>query len=227
MFDWTKFTTDPCDQKVQIEMHRYLLSIRCVEYIDYMRWLLKKVQGKSCLDIGAVEHNLSYTQMPSWKHKDLAKVTSKLVGVDILEEYAQILNQQGFDIRVHDATSEDYLGEKYDVVVLGDVIEHVDNPVNLIRFAMRHLNQEGEVIVKTPNVYYIDNIIRFVKNRNYPNFEHIAWFSPSMALEIARRVDCQLKSYVVFPKKRPWPYIFPKSDVFTRDYVFIFNHPSR
>jgi len=224
MFDWKKYTTDPCDQEVQNDLNSYLFSIRCIVHIDYMAWLLNKVKGKSCLDIGAIEHNLSYTQMPSWKHKQLSEVTEKLVGVDILEEYVQALNQQGFDIRVHDATSEEFLGEKFDTVVLGDVIEHVDNPVNLVRFAIRHLNQGGEVIVKTPNVYYIDNILRFVKNRNYPNFEHIAWFTPSMALEIARRADCQLKNYIVYPKKRPWPYIFPKSDLFTRDYVFIFNH---
>ena len=224
MFDWTKHTTDPCDHKVQVDLNRYLRDIRRIEYVPYESWLLKKVEEKTCLDVGAVEHDLSYTKMPSWKHKLLADVTKKLVGVDILEEYAHKLNKEGYDIRIVDATSENYLGEKFEIVVLGDVIEHVDNPINLIRFAKRHLNQGGNIIVKTPNVYYIDNIIRFIKNRNYPNFEHIAWFTPSMALEIGRRADCQLDSYIVFPKKRPWPYLFPRSDLFTRDYVFIFSH---
>ena len=224
MFDWTKFTTDHCDHVVEKEMMKYLKGIRHIERKEYIDWLLKMVHGKSWLDIGAVEHDLSYVEKPSWKHKLLVEQASKVVGVDILEEYANILNERGYDIRICDATSEHNLGEKFDTVVIGDVIEHVNNPVDLIRFSMRHLKAEGVVIVKTPNVYYIDNIRRFISNKFYTNFEHTAWFTPTMALEIARRAGCNLQSYIVFPKKRPWPYIFPKSDLFTRDYVYMFNH---
>lgn len=133
------------------------------------------------------------------------------------------MNERGYDIRVCDATSETDPGKTFDVVVLGDVIEHVSNPVKLIEFAIRHLEPGGEAIVKTPDACYIDNIMSFIKNRVCVNFEHMAWFTPPMALEIARRANCVLKAYVVFPRKRPWPSIFPRSDLFTRDYMFVFT----
>jgi len=221
--DWTKLTKDPCDVDVQLKMHKHLQGIREIQRIDYMSWLLANVRSKSCLDIGAIEHDLSYTEKPSWKFKQLMNVTSKLVGVDILEKETNILRQKGFDIRVCDATSDVFLGEKFEVVVLGDVIEHVSNPINLIKFAIRHLAENGSVIVKTPNVYYIDNVIKYFRNKDFVNFEHIAWFTPTMALEIARRAGCNLKSYIIFPRKRPWSRIFSSSDIFTRDYVFIFS----
>ncbi|VAW97660.1 hypothetical protein MNBD_GAMMA21-2170 [hydrothermal vent metagenome] len=222
--DWTKLSIDPCDPDIQKRMQVFLQSIRSIEKIDYMEWLLGKVKGTTCLDIGAVEHDLSYTEKPSWKHKRLKDVCSNLTGVDILEEPAVELNKRGYDIRICDATSEEYLGSKYDFVVLGDVLEHVENPVNLLRFSIRHLKENGQVIAKTPNPYYVDNIRNFARSKSFVNFEHIAWYTPTMALEIARRAECRLSAYVVFPRKRPWPSIFPKSDIFTRDFVYIFSH---
>jgi 2-polyprenyl-3-methyl-5-hydroxy-6-metoxy-1,4-benzoquinol methylase len=221
--DWTKYTTDPCDTNTQKKVHDYLDNIRVIAKNDDLSWVLSRIEGKNCLDIGCIEHDLSYTEKPSWKHKQFVDVASRVVGVDILEDYAEVLNQRGYDIRVCDATSDEYLGEKFDAVVLGDVIEHVENPVNLIRFALRHLNDNGEIIVKTPNPYYIDNITKFAKNRHFVNFEHIAWYTPTMALEIARRSGCKLAAYVVFPRKRPWPAIFPKTDILTRDFVYIYT----
>lgn len=221
--DWTKLTTDPCDATVQGQMTRYLQSIRVVEKRDYMPWLLNRVRGRTCLDIGAVEHDLSYTEKPSWKHKQLKEVCTELAGVDILEEPVRVLNERGYNIHVCDATSDVYLGEKFDFVVLGDVIEHVSSPINLVRFAARHLNDGGLIIAKTPNPYYVDNILSFAKNKVFVNFEHLAWFTPTMALEIGRRTDCPLTNYVVFPRKRPWSRIFSKSDLFTRDFVYIFS----
>jgi len=221
--DWTRYTTDPCDKATQIRIHEYLASIRVISDTDDVSWILREARGKSVIDIGCVEHDLSYTDRPSWKHRKIVDVASRVVGVDILEEFAMELNRRGYDIRVCDATSDEYLGEQFDVAVLGDVIEHVENPVNLIRFAMRHLKDGGKAIVKTPNPYYIDNVIKFAKGKDFVNFEHIAWYTPTMALELARRTGCELTAYVVFPRKRPWCRIFSNSDIFTRDFLYVFT----
>lgn len=221
--DWTSFTTDPCDADTQLKIHAYLADIRVIAGKDDVSWLINQVSGKSCLDIGCIEHDLSYTERPSWKHKKIVEAASHVVGVDILEEYAKTLNERGYDIRVCDATSDIYLGEKFDAVVMGDVIEHVENPVKLLRFAIRHLNEGGKVYTKTPNPYYIDNILKFAKSKDFVNFEHIAWYTPTMALELARRAECKLSAYVVFPRKRPWSKIFSKTDIFTRDFLYVFS----
>ena len=221
--DWTNYTTDPCDAETQLKIHDYLSGIRQTAGKDDVSWLLQQVAGKRCLDIGCVEHDLSYTDRPSWKHKKIVDAASYVVGVDILEEYAKILTERGYDIRACDATSDEYLGEKFDIVVMGDVIEHVENPVNLLRFAVRHLEDGGKIVAKTPNPYYIDNIIKFAKGKDFVNFEHIAWYTPTMALELARRAGCRLTSYVVFQRKRPWSKIFSRTDIFTRDFMYVFT----
>ncbi len=224
--DWTEQTTDPTDNEMLQRMLEYLQSIRKTASPDYMTWLLQQVSNKSCLDIGAIEHDLSFTERPTWKHKLVSDASSRTVGIDILEDYVEILRQRGYDIRLFDATSDEFIGETFDVVIIGDVIEHVDNPVKLIRFSLRHLNQGGMIIAKTPNPFFYDHIKKYLKNRAFINADHMAWFSPSMALEIARRADCSLDSYLIFPEsEKPLLKILLKNpDLFSRDLVYVFKH---
>jgi len=224
--DWTTLTTDPTNDEMQKQMLAYLLSLRKVETSQYIDWLLQQVADKSCLDIGAIEHDLSFTEYPTWKHKLVSQAASHTVGIDILDEYVEVIKQRGFDVRVCDATSDTFLGEKFDVVIIGDVIEHVENPINLVRFAIRHLNEGGRVIAKTPNPYYIDHIKKYLKNKAFVNADHIAWFTPTMALEIARRAGCSLDSYTIFPesKKGILKKLFKNTDVFSRDFAYMFKH---
>jgi 2-polyprenyl-3-methyl-5-hydroxy-6-metoxy-1,4-benzoquinol methylase len=223
--DWTKTSTDPNNIKAMQAVHQHLLNIRVVKEFIYLDWLIDKVREKKCLDIGAIEHDLSYTEKETWKHKRLVESASKVVGVDIIKEYVQVLNDRGYDIRLCDATSDVFIGEKFDIVIIGDVLEHVSNPVNLLQFALRHLNKNGEIIIKTPNPHYKGHIKSFIKNRYYINLEHMAWYSPAQMLEVGRRANCVLKTYLVkSPLKKPWYSRFVNPEFFSQDYVYIFTH---
>lgn len=228
MLDWTTISSDPNNSDARRQVHHYLQKIRCLESRDNdnMTWLLERVTGKSCLDIGAVGHVLEKTEKPEWKHKRIAERASKAVGLDIVEEYVSVLKQRGYDIRICDATSQEDLGEKFDVVILGDVIEHVENPLDLIRFSLRHLEKGGEIVASTPNPYYYDRIRNMRKQRPFVNLDHITWFTPTMALEIARRIGCCLKSYVVNDYEQPWHAKYRNPEFYSRYYVYVFTHDS-
>ena len=224
--DWTGKTTDPTNCEMLDQMQAHLNSIRNTANKPYIEWLLQQAADKSCLDIGAIEHDLSFTELPTWKHKLVAQTSSHVVGIDILEEYIEVLRQRGFDIRFCDATSDTFLGETFDIVIIGDVIEHVDNPVSLIRFSLRHLNQDGFIIVKTPNPYFFDHIKKYLKGKSFVNAEHIAWFTPTMALEIARRAGCTLDSYSIFPEsgRSILKGLLKNKELFSRDFAYVFKH---
>ncbi|HKO62704.1 MAG TPA: methyltransferase domain-containing protein [Pyrinomonadaceae bacterium] len=50
-------------------------------------------------------------------------------------------------------TSVSEVAEKFDVVILSEVLEHVDDPGGLLKAGVRVLNPKGLVIVTTPNGY--------------------------------------------------------------------------
>lgn len=223
--DWTKISTDPNNTEAMQAVKNHLLGLRETRTSSYLDWLVDRVKGKSCLDIGSVEHDMSYVEKDTWKHKKLVQSASRVVGIDIIEDYVQQLRERGYDIRLCDATSDNYIGEKFDFVVIGDVLEHVTNPGDLLEFALRHLNEGGEIIVKTPNPHYKWCVKCFIKNKSHINLEHVAWYSPSQALELSRRTGCALKSYLIeFSDKKPWYWRFVNPEFFSRDYVYIFSH---
>ncbi|NDF71328.1 MAG: methyltransferase domain-containing protein, partial [Betaproteobacteria bacterium] len=80
-------------------------------------------------------------------------VASKVVAVDLDQENCDRLNALGFDFRCIDATSEAYLGERFDCIFAGDVIEHVNDPVAFLVFAKRHLKESGSLLLTTPNPF--------------------------------------------------------------------------
>jgi SAM-dependent methyltransferase len=106
------------------------------------------------------------------------------------------LNQRGFDVRCVDATSEADLGERFDLVFIGDVIEHVDNPSALLRFAKRHQAPGGRNLAATPNPFSRKFFRQFRREGvMVVNLDHLAWFTPTQAFELARRNGLALTAY--------------------------------
>jgi len=74
--------------------------------------------------------------------------------------------------------------KKYDVVVLTEVIEHVEDPLALLRSIGKSLNPGGEIILTTPNkdCYSADD----VWNTDLPPV-HLWWFSHDSLTELVAR----------------------------------------
>ena len=163
--------------------------------------------------------------------------TENTVGIDIIESAVNSLRKRGHDVRLCDATSDVDLEERFERVVIGDVIEHVDNPVALLRFAARHLEDGGSIMCTTPNPFYIGNILQTIRDGTYiANAEHITWITPSMGLELAYRSGLSLHSYWhasgeghTFFRKILISFLkmtnLVKSELFARSFVYIFEKP--
>ncbi|MBP9049969.1 MAG: methyltransferase domain-containing protein [Alphaproteobacteria bacterium] len=208
--DWTKRTHDPLNEEVRADVIDYLLAARTplpknfhhIGYDDYEGFLMDSVAGKTVLDIGICEHTQERMDSPKWKHRMIKNCAAHVTGVDIIEDLVTRLKSEGYDARLCDATSETDLGERYDVVHVGDVIEHVDSPVNLLKFAARHLKPDGKIIARTPNPYCYSYIWGMLKNgTDKSNLEHMFYVCPTHALEIGRRAGLKLNKYYVENKQ--------------------------
>ena len=193
---WREVSHDPNDRRVQ----RYLRETLRARYkgrIPSTHAFLKEfVRDAVTLDVGVVAHDIERTTSPMWKHNMIRSTAKRAVGVDIIEEAVAQLVERGFDVRCIDATSETDLGERFERVVIGDVIEHVDNPVKLLQFAQRHLAADGRILCTTPNPFFVATLVRSVRDGTFiPNAEHVSWVSPTMALELAHRAGLELDSY--------------------------------
>ncbi|HEX6689984.1 MAG TPA: class I SAM-dependent methyltransferase [Burkholderiales bacterium] len=195
--DWTKLSDDPNNAAAKRAVHAYLLSVRQVHTsMRLLEFIETLVKGKSVLDIGVAEHSLRYVDRPEWRHGRIARLARRCVGVDILEDLVRELNQRGFNVVCVDATSEKDIGERFEVAFIGDGLEHVNDPTRLLRFAARHLAPGGRIFASTPNPFSRKWYKRFRGDGTaIANLDHVAWITPTQAMEIARRAGIRLAAY--------------------------------
>jgi 2-polyprenyl-3-methyl-5-hydroxy-6-metoxy-1,4-benzoquinol methylase len=195
--DWTTVSDDPNNREAKAAVRAWLKTAQRVHTDnDLLGHIEGLVRGKRVLDIGVVSHSARYFDLPDWRHGRIHKAAAYCVGIDILEPLVQELNARGFNVRCVDATSEADLGERFDVVFIGDVVEHVDNAVLLLKFAARHLAPGGSLYVTTPNPFSRKFFRQFKREGvMVVNLDHVAWITPTLAMELARRAGIALAAY--------------------------------
>ena len=144
MMDWTVISCDPNDKTAKSAVSEHLAALRIFhlncEMIDVV---LNSARGKRVLDVGVAAHTRRYIDSPEWRHRKIRDVAGYILGIDILGDLVEALRSEGFNVRTVDATSNVDLEERFDLIYIGDVIEHVDNPVDLLKFACKHLIDGG------------------------------------------------------------------------------------
>lgn len=195
--DWTSVSDDPNSSAAKASVRDWLARARQLHLeVDVLGFVEAQVRGKRVLDVGVVSHSARYFEQPGWRHGRISRAAAYCLGVDILALLVAELNQRGFNVRCVDATSDADLGERFEVVFAGDVIEHVDNAVALLRFAARHLAPGARVYVTTPNPFSRKFFRQFRRERGMvTNLDHVAWISPTMAMELGRRAGLRLEAY--------------------------------
>ena len=233
MFNWRKHTEDPMDPQVAKNYRNHLLSIREFKIINRDDYLLDECKGKDVLDIGPCEHTEEYINHENWFFRKEAELAKHLVGVDINQKLCKYAQNLGFDIRHTDACSEEFLGQKFDLILACDVIEHVSNIGGLLRFIKNHLTNDGKAIVTTPNPFFYGYFFDVLKKgTSVPNFEHACWISPTCMNELAIREDLNLNQ-ITFPiqpssGRKLVVNVFPQGrkfmEVLSREYFFELTH---
>ena len=205
MVDWTQLTDDPNNPAAKEAVRRYLRSVRQVHLdIDLIEFIESFANGRSVLDIGVVSHSARYFDHPGWRHGRIARLAKRCLGVDIIEPLVKELNARGYNVVCADATSDQDLGERFELVFLGDILEHVNDPSRLLRFAARHLAPEGRVVASTPNPFSRKFYRRFrAEGTPIVNLDHVCWITPTNALEIGRRAGLRLVAYHMVKRFSP------------------------
>lgn len=194
---WTALAANPTDP-VALEHRRQRVkrcaAARLIE--DRIAYLCSLATGKRVLDVGVVDHTLRDPRDPSWLHGRLRHVAARCVGVDVLAPDIAWLRARGFDVRCHDLT-QGPLEEHFDLIVMGEVLEHVESPAALLRSAALMLEEDGTLVVTAPNPWYAGTILHSVRRSTLyvDNVDHCAWFDPCTMCELGDRAGLQLYRY--------------------------------
>lgn len=121
-----------------------------MRYKDKADWIVTFIKSKKVLDLGCVEHDLASTKKPNWLYGIINKHAKNVLGVDYLEEDILARKGQGYNVVCANVETME-LGDQFEVVVAGDLIEHLSNPGEFMKRVYEHLAPGGLFLLTTPN----------------------------------------------------------------------------
>jgi 2-polyprenyl-3-methyl-5-hydroxy-6-metoxy-1,4-benzoquinol methylase len=162
-----------------------------LEKIDYddakISFFLPLIRNKKVLDIGVVQHDLSKYNDPKWLHRAICRHSNHAVGIDIDQNGVQFLIDKGYNVIPADAQNFD-LNEKFDVVIAGDLLEHLSNTGGFIDSVKRHLKPHGLLAVSTPNPFWWKTLLKVVLIGDpVPHPQHTCWFCEKTIVQLLER----------------------------------------
>ena len=163
-----------------------LEHLKVARPVDRVAHISAVCQKKRVLDLGALDET-AYEQKTAggaWLHEEIAKVADSVVGIDCspaipdgglitapnaailrgdVQELGRVLAQSNF---------------RPDVVVAGEFIEHLENPLDFLR-SLRNIGvlKGATLLLSTPNATAIHNCLIALANRESTHPDHLCILS--------------------------------------------------
>jgi len=115
-------------------------------------------------------------------------------GLDISDFACSEVKQKGFNAQRGSLEKTDFPDGFFDAVVVNDLLEHVERPVQALTEAGRILSDRGVALITTPNV---KSILRRVSGSRWVSFklpEHVGYFSRQTLLSSISQAGLEVLS---------------------------------
>jgi methionine biosynthesis protein MetW len=154
-------------------------------------------------------------------------------GVDIDKDQVSELVKLGIKAKQADLNKNElpFKNEKFDFVLLLDILEHVVNPQKLLLDAGKKLNKEGKLIISLPNDYHLLNKVRFMSNRHltqdpFAPYGHLHYFPIKSGEKFLKSNSFEVlnTTYLSPIKAKFLTFLFPQA--FVRDVLYVLKQKS-
>jgi hypothetical protein len=150
-------------------------------------FLTDMARGRKVVHLGCLDHQpliADKIARKQWLHKELTDVSTACIGVDIDDEALHYVQQTfGYNnIVLGNFTTdrfEQISSSRWDYAILGELLEHIDNPVQFLS-AIR-ANYAGtieRIVVTVPNAWTQITMKMAQSSIEMINSDHRYWFTP-------------------------------------------------
>ncbi|MGE0877280.1 MAG: class I SAM-dependent methyltransferase [Acidimicrobiia bacterium] len=167
------------------------------ETVSKRDFILRECRGRRVLDIGCIDHSAATAVAlgERWLHHEITAQAESVVGIDYLAADAEALRLRGYNIVSANAEDLD-LGEQFDVLVAGDLVEHLLNVGRFLASCRRHMRRDSRLILTTPNPFNIEQVGHVLRSgAPKVNAEHVAWIDPVTMRQLAERCGFKIVSF--------------------------------
>jgi 2-polyprenyl-3-methyl-5-hydroxy-6-metoxy-1,4-benzoquinol methylase len=184
-----------------------------VEYcVNFLKANIIFSNESKLLDVGCGKGTLGY-----YLNSDKILYGIDISKIAISEAIKTYKRADALDI---DRENLPYENNFFDIVVALDVIEHVFDPISMLKEAYRVLKRGGKFILSTPNILYEEYLKNFVRNRRFPKTSgdsfpydggHIHFFTYQDIYDLMNQIG--FRAFPMGPYKHRFDYEFKESAV--------------
>lgn len=135
-------------------------------------------------------------------------IAKKVVGIEYDIEMADRANQVNTKVFCGDLNDKQFresiLHEEllYDVILFGDILEHLYDPWVVLRAFKSRLSTNGVIIISLPNIQHIELFIQVYLKGKWPRNErgifdrtHLRWFTKQDAIDMIQEAGLKMSIY--------------------------------
>jgi SAM-dependent methyltransferase len=166
-------------------------------YISRWHFIINRCAGKSVLHLGCVGITEGTTEqkLDAWKkeqvlHPHLREVCKDIVGIDYDETTVMALRDLGYsELLIGDVTKLESIDieRQFDIILCGDLIEHLSNPGLMLKGIKRFMNNDSELLITTPNAFGLLHFIKWVAGCFKEGNDHVLSFQIYTLSNLLRR----------------------------------------
>jgi hypothetical protein len=145
------------------------------------------IRNKNVIHIGCSDHIQIINEKiknNTWLHKLITDNAHKCIGIDIDKESIEFIKKElGYQNVFHgNILTDDFkiiTEDHWDYAVFGEIIEHLDNPVNFLKvFKEKYGKNVSGFIITVPSIYNQAQFRNMMHYKEIINSDHRFWFTP-------------------------------------------------
>lgn len=185
--------------------------------VDREKFILEMCARKKVLHLGCADapYTAERLQTGTWLHDKVTAVSAECLGVDMEQKSIEWLAEtHGItNIVCGNAEALDSLNDTFDVVLAGEIIEHLNNPGNFLETARRVLKPNGKLLITTTNAFCLRRFLRIPFGYESIHPDHTYYYSHATLEALAGRFGYCLQAAHAYrlPNRKPLlPYLLER-----------------
>ncbi len=175
------------------------------EIILRLDYLEKLAAGKKIVHIGFADHLPIIRQRVEtnmWLHKRLMHSAERVIGIDIDREATEFVQREfGIeDLYLHNLETDPPLAvitsESWDYMILGEIVEHLDNPVAFLKnIREKYGANVRRLVITVPNAMRRHNWKMALRGIEQINTDHRFWWTPFTLAKVAQQAGFKVEGF--------------------------------